>query len=90
MQQQQHYMASNFILGTLEMISATLKESIQDMTDVFIRKINIILYSYFGLIVLLNMVNLLISLRQYNRQLIIDKNMLMVIPQQAYIESSHF
>lgn len=72
------------------MISATLKESIQDMTDVFIRKINIILYSYFGLIVLLNMVNLLISLRQYNRQLIIDKNMLMVIPQQAYIESSHF
>lgn len=88
-QQREQYMASNYILNVIEMVQEEIKASIKGLTNEILSKIDAILYGYLACAVLINVVCFLLLYEKYQRQLNIDKNMIMIIPQMTYINSTH-
>lgn len=73
----------------LQKLSATIKSSIKDQTRRILFQNNVILVFYFVFVVVTNILIVWLRQEKMKQCLMIDKNIVMLIPQYAYIDTQH-
>lgn len=84
-QQREQYFSANYTQAVILKLSETIKSSMKQLTNHIIMQINTILYAYLAYIVAVYMILQVIYDKLLTRQLLVDKRLIMLIPQETFV-----